>query len=71
MSSKYLKANIIAAAAAFAIALGHSSPLWAKAPAARAADTDNGDEIVKVVRSSQAIPSDLHLAMMDCVFQRT
>ena len=67
MFSKYLKANIIAAAAAaaFAIALGHSSPLWAKAPAARAADTDNGDEIVKVVHSSQAIPSDLHLAMMD------
>ena len=65
MFSKYLKANLIAAAAAFAIALGHSSPLWAKAPAAQAADTNNGDEIVKVVHSSQAIPADLHLAMMD------
>jgi Spy/CpxP family protein refolding chaperone len=65
MSSKYLKAIIIPTAAAFAIALGNSSPLWAKAPATQAADTNNGDGVVSALHSSQAVASDRHLAMMD------
>ena len=40
MSSKCLKANIIPAAAALAIALGNSSPLWAQTPAVRDVSSD-------------------------------
>lgn len=65
MSGKYLKTIIIPLAAAIAIALGGSSPLWAQAPTAQAVDTSNSDGVVSVSGSSHAVPSDLRLAMMD------
>lgn len=57
MSSKYLRAGLIPAAAVLAIALGNSPPLWAQTPAARTVfsdlhlammDMDDMDEMAKM-----------------------
>lgn len=65
MSRKYLKANIIITAAACVIALGNSSPLWAKSFAAQVVNSQGDDGVSNVLRSSPVLLPDLRLAMMD------
>lgn len=60
MSSKRMQVNTIAKAAALAIALGHSAPLWAATPMAR-----DGGVVSTAPPSSLAMVSDFRLAMMD------
>lgn len=65
MSSNILKTTVVTTATVIAIALGTSSSLWAKPPLMPSAGTGNGGQAVIPLRSSFAMPSDLHVAMMD------
>lgn len=65
MSSRCRKANLIPHTALFAIALGCSYSVWAKSPTALRADSYPDTWEVSALSSSEAVPSDLRLAMMD------
>lgn len=65
MSDRCIRANLIPRTALFAIALGCSYSLWAKAPAALTTDIHLAGMGTNELRFAKPLPSDLQLAMMD------
>ncbi len=65
MSDRCIRANLIPHTTLFAIALGCSYSLWAKAPAALTTDIHLAGMGTNELRFAKPLPSDLQLAMMD------